>query len=236
MNRYFIKLSAMSFLFCILVFFNTQTLFGQSSDETDSPAEKASLSLDDIMDRVEKRYAGSGFSARFDQKSTIKAMEITDTAHGKLFVKRPDMMRWEYEAPEKQIIMTDGDTLWIYRPADKQVMTGKAPAYFGSGKGASFLSDIRAVRKQFIVSLEKKDDSVFYVLKLVPMEKKFDISAIYLSISKENFDVVKIATYNAYEDETLIVMGNFQFNQEFDNAMFNFAIPPGGVDILRLEE
>ncbi len=236
MNRYFMKLSAVSFLFCALVFFNTQTLLGQDSGKASVlPAEKPSLSLDDIMDRIEKRYAGSGFSAHFDQKSTIKAMEITDNAYGKLFVKRPDMMRWEYEAPEKQIIMTDGDTLWIYRPADKQVMTGKAPVYFGNGKGATFLSDIRAVRKQFIVSLEKKDDSVFYVLKLLPKEKKFDISVIYLSISKKNFDVVKIASYNAYEDETLIVMGDFQFNQEFDNAIFNFAIPPG-IDILKLEE
>ncbi len=161
-------------------------------------------------------------------------MEITDTAFGKVFIKHPGMMRWEYEAPEKQVIITDGHTLWIYRPQDNQVMTGKAPAYFGNGKGASFLSDIRTVRDKFIVSLEKKD-SGFHVLKLLPKEKKFDISVVYLSISKKTFDVVRIATYNAYEDETLIVMSDFQFNQNFDNSTFSF-ITPQGADILQLEQ
>jgi len=26
------------------------------------------------------------------------------------------MMRWEYEKPERQVIITDGKKLWIFRP------------------------------------------------------------------------------------------------------------------------
>ncbi len=186
-------------------------------------------------DKVEKRYAGQGFTARFDQKATLKAMEITDTAFGKVFIKRPGMMRWEYEAPEKQIIITDSNTLWMYRPDDNQVMTGNAPTYFGDGKGASFLSDIKVIRKNFVVTLEKKNNLGYHILKLVPKEKKYDIAAIYLSISKTTSDVAQIVTYNSYGDETLIEMSEFQFNQNLDDAMFSFTIPEG-TDILQLEE
>ncbi|WP_207680418.1 LolA family protein [Desulfonema magnum] len=187
------------------------------------------------MDKVEKRYEGQGFIARFDQKATLKAMELTDTAFGKVFIKRPGMMRWEYEVPEKQIIITDSKTLWMYRPEDNQVMTGNAPTYFGDGKGASFLSDIKVIRKNFIVTLEKNSNPDYHILKLVPKEKKYDIDAIYLSISKTTSDVARIVTYNSYGDETLIELSKFQFNQNLDDAMFSFTIPEG-TDILQLEE
>ena len=86
---------------------------------TDKALNKA---LDALLDKVEKRYAGPGFKADFDQQSTITAMEVTDSASGHLFIKRPGKMRWEYVLPESQIIISDGNDLWIYRPGDNQVM------------------------------------------------------------------------------------------------------------------
>jgi outer membrane lipoprotein carrier protein len=198
------------------------------------PTEVLSPPLDKIMEEVEKRYAGAGFTARFDQQSTLKAMEITDTAFGKVFIKRPGMMRWEYEAPEKQVIITDSTTLWIYRPMDNQVMTGDAPSYFKDGKGASFLSNMKIIRQNFDVTPEETDE-FYYVVKLVPKEKKYDISAIYLSISKATFDVARIVTYNSYGDETFIEMSDFQFNQNLEDSLFHFTVPEGA-DILQLEE
>ena len=57
--------------------------------------------LDTILKELEKRYTGSQFSADFLQESTIKAMEITDFASGRVYVRYPGMMRWEYEKPER---------------------------------------------------------------------------------------------------------------------------------------
>ena len=71
----------------------------------------ANLNIDQILDGIEKAYSGKGFSAAFDQEATIKAMQITDTARGELFVRRPGKMRWEYTAPEPQIIISDGASL-----------------------------------------------------------------------------------------------------------------------------
>ena len=60
-------------------------------------AEGNSLTVDRILEQVENKYANSKFSANFIQKSTIKAMDITDMATGKVYIKYPGMMRWEYE-------------------------------------------------------------------------------------------------------------------------------------------
>ena len=201
-------------------------------------SEQNDLTVDQILQNVENKYTNSKFSADFIQRSTIKAMNITDTATGKVYIKYPGMMRWEYEKPERQIIITDGDKLWIYRPEDNQVMTGKAPTFFRDGKGASFLSDIRLVRKKFDISLEAHqpaESDLFYLLKLIPREKTLDISEIRLMVSRKTFSVLQVMTLNFYGDETRIDLVNFTFGVDMDDSLFSFTIPEG-VDVVQIDE
>lgn len=200
-----------------------------------SSIKPTSFSLDEILKRLEIRYSAPGFSARFFQTSTLKAMDITETASGTMLVKRPGMMRWVYEKPDKQVIVTDGKQLWIHRPADNQVTVGSAPSFFGDGKGASFLSNIQSVRKTFNVTLEKMNASQEYVLKLVPMDKSYDLSSVLLVVSNDTFNIVEVVTYNSYEDETRIELNNIQIEQNIDDAQFKFAIPQGA-EVVKMDK
>ncbi len=222
-------------ILCVLLFFKAQVVLCKDSFlALNLPSQELSLSLDEVINRVEERYDVSGFTARFVQESTIKEMDITDTASGRILVKRPCMMRWEYEKPDRQIIITDGKKLWVYRPDDNQVMIGKFPSFFGDGKGAGFLSDVRLIRKKFSIAFGK-NRSNYYVLKLLPIDSSLDLSLIYLSVSRKNFDIVRIVTYNSYGDETRIEMGDIHFTQKLDDFIFSFEVPEG-VDIIQLDE
>lgn len=216
---------------CLLMVLLTAAL----AAATDQTTTDSAATREKVLDGIEKRYAGPGFAADFFQESTLKEMEVTDTAQGQIFVKRPGMMRWEYEKPEKQIIVTDSEKLWIYRPEDNQVMVGEAPSFFGDGKGASFLSDMKQVRRKFSISLEFSDDPQYYRLKLVPVHKNVDLNEIYLTISKRTFDIVKIVTFNVFGDSTRIYLSRFDFNRVLDDSQFHFT-PPEGVDVLQLNQ
>jgi len=222
------RLKKIVYLCAAIMLLHTQVVFCQSSGPVN-------LTLDKIIDRVEARYAAPGFSAIFLQTSPLKAMEITDRASGRIFVKRPGMMRWEYEKPDLQTIVTDGRRLWIYRPEDNQVMIGKAPVFFGDGKGAGFLADIQQIRRQFYITLENKLIEGNYRLKLFPITKTFDLSVVYLSISTKMFDVVRIVTYNSYGDKTRIDLRSVRLEQTLDDNLFTFQIP-AGVEVLYLDE
>ena len=102
---------------------STVPLLMSSQLQLTALAVESDLPLEQILDRMEKHYTGNNFQAEFIQESTVKAMDITDFASGKIFVRYPGKMRWEYEKPEKQVIITDGIKLWIYRPADNQART-----------------------------------------------------------------------------------------------------------------
>ena len=206
--------------------------------EVKAASETNNLTVDQILEHVENKYTNSKFAADFIQNSTIKAMDITDLATGKVYIKYPGMMRWEYEKPDRQIIITDADKLWIYRPEDNQVMTGKAPTFFRDGKGASFLSDIRLIRQKFDISLEQgqpAESDLFHHLKLIPREKTLDISEIRLMVSRQTFNLLQIMTLNFYGDETRSDLINFTFGVDLDDSLFSFTIPQG-VDVIQLDE
>jgi outer membrane lipoprotein carrier protein len=218
------KFRIILYLFCVFVV----------SGSTAIASEKM-LSLSEIMDKVEKRYDVVDFSSYFVQESTLKAMDITDVASGSIFVKRPGMMRWEYDKPDRQTIITDGIKLWVYKPDDNQVMIGKAPSFFGDGKGAGFLSDMKLIREQFKVSFEKEKSDHDYVIKLLPKEQTVGITKIYLAISKITFKIKKIITLNEYDDENVIELINSKFNLNLDKSLFSFIVPEG-TDVIMMDE
>ena len=200
-----------------------------------SAALAADLPLSEIISRVEQRYDIAGFSADFHQVSTIKAMDISDEAKGKLFVKRPGKMRWEYLEPMAQIIITNGSRLLIHRPEDNQVMLGKSPAFFGDGKGAGFLADIRVLRRKFEITPAPETDPTQYALRLRPLEDAIDVSEVTLAISKADYIIRQVVTINAYGDKTAIDLIDSTFDAIPDDALFTLTIPEGA-DVLTLDE
>jgi outer membrane lipoprotein carrier protein len=193
-----------------------------------------SPSLEKVLEGLEARYSGEGFSCRFLQTSHIAALDITDTASGRLLVKEPGKMRWEYEQPEPQVIISDGTQLWIYRPDDRQVLVGKAPALFGDGKGASFLSDISRMREHFSVTLEERPDMDDHLLRLVPEKAAADIEEIYLTVSWASHQVEEIVTVNTQGDRTRITLFDQNLDVSPDDELFRFTIPEG-TEVLRME-
>jgi outer membrane lipoprotein carrier protein len=123
----------------------------------------------------------------------------------------------------------------MYRPEDKQVMVGQAPAFFGDGKGAGFLADMQSIRANFVITQAPSDDLQAFHLQLIPVKPQPGLADIYLSISKKTYEVAIIITHNEYKDETRIELKGYQFDQQFDDALFKFEAPPG-VDVLQLDE
>ncbi len=200
-----------------------------------SPAaaqEKLDPLVAEILDQVEARYTRAGFSARFHLTSTLKAMQVTDEAAGQLFVKYPGKMRWVYETPSPMLFITDGDSLWMYQPDENQVTVGLATEVLGGQEGASFLSDIRLLRKAFRIALDPGGDDDIVRLKLLPAEETHDIAEVYLKIRRTSHDIVEVITNNLYGDQTRIRLTDFDYDVILPERLFRFDIPPG-TDVLQ---
>ena len=67
------------------------------------------------------------FSADFVQtyRGGVLNRQMKDS--GRVMVRKPGMMRWEYKAPEEKLFVSDGSRVYWYIPQDKQVQIGDVP-------------------------------------------------------------------------------------------------------------
>ena len=194
------------------------------------------LTAADILDRVQHRYGAGDFEADFLQESHLQAMGMVDTAKGHVYFGRPGMMRWHYEMPEVYLIITDGDTVWVYRPKENQVMLGRSVDYFGSKEGADFFTKPGDLSKEFALELapKKLQEKDHYVLRLIPRKERPSLAELYLFISKETFDIVRSVTHSVFGDKTTLRFSGYRFNRGLDSSLFVFEIPDGA-EVLQLE-
>ena len=214
MKRFF--LFGMSLFFCMALSISTMA-----------------QSVDDILAKVEARYAQSGFTADFSQTTTIKSLGVSDTASGKMWIQRPDKIRWEYQKPELQTIVSNGTTVWIYKPADNQVFQGKSEALFGGGKGGMFLSNPKLIREHYYFSLDEPANNSQHVLKLLPKQKTNEASLVLVTVSKTNYTILQLTTFTASGEQTTIDLKNIVFTNTIDSSRFQFTVPKG-VDVIQL--
>lgn len=195
------------------------------------------LEATEILHSVQQRYAPGDFRTDFVQESHLQAMGMVDTAKGELLFGSPGTMRWHYQAPEEYFIISDGNTIWIYRPDDNQVIQGRAIDYFGGRKGSDFFSNPEEFSKDFFVGLAPKEfqNESCHVLKLVPRREQPDLTELYLFVSRSTYDITETVTSNAFGDKTTIRFHNYRFKQGLDPSLFLFQIPEGA-EVLKLEE
>ena len=200
-------------------------------------AAEATPTVAAILEGVQQRYAADDFEADFVQESHLKAMAIVDTAKGHVCFKPPFMMRWHYQEPEEYTIITDGETVWIHRPLDRQVFVGKAADYFGDTSFTEFFSEPSKLLDRFAIEIASlgTDNKENHVLRLAPQQDHMNVQEIFLTLSKKTFDIVQSDTINAFGDRTKLRFSHFTFNQGLAPSLFQFEIPKG-TDVLQLDQ
>lgn len=185
--------------------------------------------VEDIMGALERKYSGKSFQADFEQVSHLDALDITDKASGKVYFSHPGKMKWQYLEPQQHEIITDGKSLWIYRPEEKQVIKGDAEGFFRSGTGGAFLSDISLVRKNFDIRLREVNQE-YAEIDLTAKRPDKDLSSIVIRISQKNSEIVRVVTHNPYNDSTRFDFKHIKF-LDLNPDIFNFK-EPDNIDII----
>ena len=95
-------------------------------------------------------------------------MDQTQSIEGRVKIKKPGKMRWVYEAPEEQVLISNEKTLWLYVPEEEQatkvpvesIYSSNTPALFLAGKGkltqAFNVESISQEKENIIITLTPK--------------------------------------------------------------------------------
>jgi len=190
----------------------------------------------EIAGRVQARYDGvRDIEARFTQKSRSVAFggaQETEASGVALFAK-PGRMRWTYEKPEPSLVVSDGQTLWIYDPAAREVQEYAVGQGFLSGTAVQFLLGEGRILDAFAVRAERcAGESVR--LFLTPREDA-SYESLELLVSPASGDVRGTAVVDLFGNRTDVAFESLQLNRNPPAARFRFE-PEPGVRVLRTHE
>lgn len=185
----------------------------------------------EALQRLQQRYDQTK-TLTADFKQTVEAPTLAGSleSHGTVAFEKPNHMRWNYAPPEEQVIVGDGETLWVYQPAEKQVMKAPLKEAFQAATPVTFLAGLGRVERDFTATLERAD-AERWVLRLVP-RKDTGMGTLLLSVRKADASVEEARVVDPVGTTTRIIFSNEKRNQPIDAGLFRFT-PPPGVDVIR---
>jgi outer membrane lipoprotein carrier protein len=165
---------------------------------------------------------------RFAQQVFDANGTATDRSEGRISLKAPRQFRWEYQQPYPQLIVADGDHLWLYDP-DLEQVTVRVQSYEEQSSPLAALIDPGELDRQFVVSEGGQANGLTWVdLKA----RKPDDSAV--QAAKLGFSANGLATM-VFEDQlgqrTEVRFSQWKRNGALPADLFRFT-PPEGVDVV----
>jgi outer membrane lipoprotein carrier protein len=100
--------------------------------------------------------------ADFQQTLQQDDEQTAYTSSGVFYLKRPGQLRWEYTAPSEQLIVADGDRIWLYDIELEQV-SHRSQAAALVGTPAQLLSDQAPVSDHFQINDLGETDGLNWV-------------------------------------------------------------------------
>ena len=195
------------------------------------PALAAPDPLREALDRLQQRYESTR-TLSMDFRQTVESTTLATplTTHGTVAFEKPNRMRWNYAAPDEQVIVGDGDTLWIYQPADKQVIKAPLGEAFRATTPVTFLAGLGKLERDFETSLDR-DEPDRWLVRLVPRQDA-GIGTLRLTVLKKDAAIAEAQIVDPLGTTTRIAFSNERRNVPLDAALFRFT-PPPGVDVIR---
>jgi outer membrane lipoprotein carrier protein len=148
---------------------------------------------------------------------------------GQLLAARPGKVRWQAEPPMEQLVVSDGDTLWIYDPDLEQVTIKPFNQDLSKTPAILFIGDLDTLEQSYEIYIEKGDTVAF---TLIPLTTDSLYEKVALSFKGET--PIAMVLWDSLGQKTAINFSKTQLNEPIDPVLFSFE-PPKGVDILRDE-
>jgi outer membrane lipoprotein carrier protein len=195
------------------------------------PGAQAAPSLEEAVAALEQAQRRvTDLKAPFRQVSHNKTVNQTVEARGTLYLKKPGRLRWEYQTPTPQEIVSDGARLWVYTPALKQVNVAAAPQAL-AGPAGSFLQGLGQVREHFQVRFlnpaQPTDAEGWVVLDLTPKQPQPLMARLIVSVDPRSWLVRQAVVHDELGNTVTVRFGETVVNSGLADALFVFVPPPG---------
>ncbi|HEX5844660.1 MAG TPA: outer membrane lipoprotein chaperone LolA [Pseudomonas sp.] len=162
-------------------------------------------------------------TARFSQLTLDgSGTQLQETA-GQLSLKRPGLFRWHTDEPMEQLLVSNGEKVWLYDPDLEQVTIQTLDQRLTHTPALLLSGDVSKIRENFAITHTEGGSVVDFILKPKAKDSLFDS----LRLSFRNKVLNDMQLIDSIGQRTNILFLNVQMNEPLDDGLFTFEIPPG---------
>jgi outer membrane lipoprotein carrier protein len=167
-----------------------------------------------------------GAKGDFEQKVYDKGGKLVQESKGTFAFQRPGKFRWTYAKPP-QVIVGDGDRVWIHDADLNQVTVRKIVRAIGATP-AALLAGASDIENAFELSEAGMKNGLEW-LDAKPKEKEAGFERIRLGLSSSGIEGMELVDH--FGQTTILRFTNLARNPQIDAGTFRFS-PPKGADVL----
>ncbi|QBB70532.1 outer membrane lipoprotein chaperone LolA [Pseudolysobacter antarcticus] len=166
-------------------------------------------------------------SGSFTQQVFDNANHARDRTSGTLSLQAPRQFRWDTNAPYKQLIVADGERVWIYDP-DLEQVTVRNLGTEEAHSPLTILTDLDQLDRQYTTSEQGEHDGYLWLrLKSKDKEPEFE----YADLGLDERGLKRMVFLDKLGNRTEIVFSDWQRNKKLSADSFKF-VPPKGTDVI----
>ena len=179
-----------------------------------NPAQEFNARLDKL----------GSFQAQFNQRVTNGKGRLLQQSQGSIAIARPGKFRWESKTPMHQLIIADGQNIWIYDVDLKQV-TVKYLRNANNDNPALFLSGFGSKASRYF-HIEQSGDE----FTLTPNRKGTDFQEIFFAFNGDTLTRMRLT--DSLGQRSDLQFTQVRMNQSIPPSTFMMRVPHG-VDVIR---
>ncbi|MCP9456371.1 MAG: outer membrane lipoprotein carrier protein LolA [Nitrospira sp.] len=187
-----------------------------------------------LVKHIQARYEKTkDLQADFIQKTKIEGFERPILSRGKVYLKRPGQLRWDYLEPANECIYVAHDDVKVYVPEHKQVLVGKLTQMAASKAPLELLQGVGKLEESFDIRPTEGKERGAGGLPLLTLLPKALVAESTKTIQKIVIEVFPktyfLRTVSLYERSGNV--STFEFSEPMANMglaanIFEFVIPP----------
>ncbi len=161
--------------------------------------------------------------ADFEQTLFDADREVLQQSRGTFALRRPGRFRWDYAAPAVQVIVADGERIWMYDAELEQVTVRPLDATLASTP-AMLLSGRSALGDDYRIRELGEAGGLIWV-GLLPSARETEFESVRLGFDGLDLAVMELA--DQFGQTTRIEFSDLVRNPAIDDSVFRFEPPPG---------
>jgi len=187
--------------------------------------------VENIVSKVQAAYSAmNDYQADFTQE--IKTGRGARSASGKLLIKMPGKMRWDYASPVKKHLITDGNTSWMLLPEENQVYVQPLARSASVKVPLQMLTGTLDFEKDYFASLLEEGDGV-HRIRINPKKKNMGFDHAVIHIDKKTLRIVRFELLDLYGTRTTVTLKNAGMNRGMKDGLFAYK-PKPGIEVIKV--